>query len=148
MKHSFAQNVIERAFGLLKDRWAILCEKSYYSVQVHCRTIIVCCLQHNLINRKVTNVNILDDIDEGGSNYATTGEGWRSDNETFRPGYLAQWVRITRGEDAKIQFNIDCYYLNKSEGVQPKDRLGMEFPTMYCPKMNMSPEDMMGHSTW
>lgn len=38
-------------------------------------------------------------------------EGWRSDNETFRPGYLAQWVRITRGEDAKIQFNIDCYYL-------------------------------------
>ncbi|TYJ97537.1 retrotransposon protein [Cucumis melo var. makuwa] len=75
-------------------------------------------------------------------------EGWRSDNETFRPGYLAQWVRITRGEDAKIQFNIDCYYLNKSEGVQPKDRLGMEFPTMYCPKMNMSPEDMMGHSTW
>lgn len=73
MKHSFAQNVIERAFGLLKDRWAILCEKSYYSVQVHCRTIIVCCLQHNLINRKVTNVNILDDVDEGGSNYATTG---------------------------------------------------------------------------
>ncbi|KAA0031771.1 retrotransposon protein [Cucumis melo var. makuwa] len=30
MKHSSARNVIERAFGVLKDRWAILRGKSYY----------------------------------------------------------------------------------------------------------------------
>ncbi|KAA0034865.1 retrotransposon protein [Cucumis melo var. makuwa] len=33
MKHSSARNVIERAFDLLKGRWAILRRKSYYPVQ-------------------------------------------------------------------------------------------------------------------
>ncbi|KAA0035293.1 retrotransposon protein [Cucumis melo var. makuwa] len=34
MKHSSARNVIERAFGVLKGRWAILRRKSYYPVEV------------------------------------------------------------------------------------------------------------------
>ncbi|TYK02781.1 putative nuclease HARBI1 [Cucumis melo var. makuwa] len=38
MKHSFARNVIEHAFYLLKGCWAILRGKSYYSVEVHYRT--------------------------------------------------------------------------------------------------------------
>uniref|UniRef100_A0A9I9EHF9 DDE Tnp4 domain-containing protein n=1 Tax=Cucumis melo TaxID=3656 RepID=A0A9I9EHF9_CUCME len=73
MKHSSARNVIERAFGLLKGRWAILRGKSYYPVDVQCRTIMVCCLLHNLINREMTNSEIIDDLDEGDSTYATTG---------------------------------------------------------------------------
>ncbi|KAA0041773.1 retrotransposon protein [Cucumis melo var. makuwa] len=40
MKHSSARNVIERAFGVLKGRWAILRGKSYYPLQVQCRTIL------------------------------------------------------------------------------------------------------------
>ncbi|KAA0066131.1 retrotransposon protein [Cucumis melo var. makuwa] len=113
MKHSSARNVIERAFDLLKGRWAILRGKS-----------------------EMTNDKDLDDIDEGDSAYAmipmgdniqyieTTNEcmtssfhapkhvwtkeeettlveclvelvptdGWKSDNGTFQPGYLAQLV--------------------------------------------------------
>ena len=33
MKHSIAQNVIERCFGLLKLRWGILRSPSYYLVK-------------------------------------------------------------------------------------------------------------------
>ncbi|KAA0055440.1 retrotransposon protein [Cucumis melo var. makuwa] len=69
MKHSSARNVIERAFGVLKGRWVILRGKSYYPLQVQCRTILACCLLHNLINRKMT---YCDDVDEGDSTYTTT----------------------------------------------------------------------------
>ncbi|KAA0062005.1 putative nuclease HARBI1 [Cucumis melo var. makuwa] len=36
-------------------------------------TIIVCCLLHNVINREVMNVDILDGVNEGESNYTTIG---------------------------------------------------------------------------
>ena len=73
MKHFAARNVIERAFGLLKGRWAILCGKSYYPVKIQCRTILACCLLHNLINREMTNVDFIDNVDEGDSTYVTIG---------------------------------------------------------------------------
>ncbi|KAA0048149.1 putative nuclease HARBI1 [Cucumis melo var. makuwa] len=72
MKHCSARNVIERAFGLLKGRWAILRGKSYYLVQVQCRTIMACCLLHNLINREMSYIEELDDEDDGDSTHATT----------------------------------------------------------------------------
>ncbi|KAA0062154.1 putative nuclease HARBI1 [Cucumis melo var. makuwa] len=71
MKHSFACNVIKRAFGVLKSWWAILREKSYYLVEVQCRTVLACCLLHNLINKEMTNFVIEDDIDEVDSTHAT-----------------------------------------------------------------------------
>ncbi|KAL4035629.1 hypothetical protein IC575_004332 [Cucumis melo] len=72
MKHSSARNVIERAFGVLKGRWAILRGKSYYPLQVQCRTILACALLHNLIKREMTYCDDVDDEDEGDSTYATT----------------------------------------------------------------------------
>ncbi|KAA0066023.1 putative nuclease HARBI1 [Cucumis melo var. makuwa] len=70
MKHLSARNVIERAFNVLKGRWAILRGKSYYLVEVQCRTIVACCLLHNLINREMTTFDIVDDIDEVDSTHA------------------------------------------------------------------------------
>ncbi|KAL0540984.1 hypothetical protein IC582_021011 [Cucumis melo] len=75
MKHSSARNVIKHVFDLLKGHWTILCEKSYYLLQVQCRTIITCCRLHNLINREMTNDEDIDDVDEGDSAYATTTMG-------------------------------------------------------------------------
>ncbi|KAA0066207.1 retrotransposon protein [Cucumis melo var. makuwa] len=72
MKHSSARNVIERTFGVLKGRWAILRGKSYYPLQVQCRTILACALLHNLINREMTYCDDVEDEDEGDSTYATT----------------------------------------------------------------------------
>ncbi|KAL0544437.1 hypothetical protein IC582_019552 [Cucumis melo] len=172
MKHSSARNVIERAFGVLKGRWAILRGKSYYPLQVQCRTILACALLHNLINREMTYCDDVEDEDEGDSTYATTTAsediqyiettnewsqwrdnlaasmftdwhmstsnraprhvwtreeegtlveclmelvsmgGWKSDNGTFRPGYLAQLVRMMAeklpGCEVRATTVIDC----------------------------------------
>ncbi|TYK05758.1 putative nuclease HARBI1 [Cucumis melo var. makuwa] len=53
MRHSYARNVIERAFGSLKDRWAILRGRSYYPVDIQCKIITACCLLHTLIHREM-----------------------------------------------------------------------------------------------
>ncbi|KAK2653136.1 hypothetical protein Ddye_012992 [Dipteronia dyeriana] len=49
MKHSQARNIIERCFGLLKKRWAILRSPSFYLIRFQGRTIIACALLHNFI---------------------------------------------------------------------------------------------------
>ena len=51
MKHSAARNVIERCFGVLKNRWAILRSPSFFPVKTQNRIILACCLLHNFIRR-------------------------------------------------------------------------------------------------
>ncbi|KAK2365165.1 hypothetical protein QL285_030112 [Trifolium repens] len=53
MKHSMARNVIERTFGLLKMRWAILRSRSFYPIKIQIRIINACCLLHNFIRREM-----------------------------------------------------------------------------------------------
>ncbi|XP_061341926.1 protein ALP1-like [Gastrolobium bilobum] len=53
MKHSSARNVIERCFGMLKGRWAIVRSKSFYPVKTQVRIITACCLLHNHIRREM-----------------------------------------------------------------------------------------------
>ncbi|GAU43673.1 hypothetical protein TSUD_302360 [Trifolium subterraneum] len=70
MKHSSARNVIERCFGLLKGRWAILREKSFYPVKTQGRIITACCLLHNHIRNEMAldplerNLGALDDVSD------------------------------------------------------------------------------------
>ena len=54
MKHSAARNVIERSFGVLKMRFAILRSPSFYPIKTQCRIVTACCLLHNLIKREMT----------------------------------------------------------------------------------------------
>ncbi|KAA0026207.1 retrotransposon protein [Cucumis melo var. makuwa] len=72
MKHSYARNVIKHVFDLLKGQWAILRRKSYYPLQVQCRTILACYLMHNLINREMTNCEDIDNVEGEDSAYVTT----------------------------------------------------------------------------
>jgi hypothetical protein len=60
MKHSSARNVIERCFGLLKMRWAILRSPSFYGIRTQRRIISVCCMLHNFIRREMA----IDPIEE------------------------------------------------------------------------------------
>ena len=53
MKHSSARNVIERCFGLLKLRWAILRSPSFYPITTQNRIIMACCLLRNFIRREM-----------------------------------------------------------------------------------------------
>ncbi|KAL0386300.1 UNVERIFIED_CONTAM: hypothetical protein Sradi_3024300 [Sesamum radiatum] len=53
MKHASARNVIERMFGLLKARWAILRSPAFYSIKIQNRIIMACCLLHNYIRQEM-----------------------------------------------------------------------------------------------
>lgn len=70
MKHSQARNVIERCFGVLKNRWAILRSPSFYPIKTQNRIIIACCLLHNYIRKEMSydpfeeNWENLEDRDE------------------------------------------------------------------------------------
>ena len=64
MKHSAARNVIERSFGLLKLRWAILRSHSYFPIRIQCRIITACCLLHNFIRREMPVDPIEDELEE------------------------------------------------------------------------------------
>ncbi|KAF7803030.1 protein ALP1-like [Senna tora] len=64
MRHSAAWNVIERCFGMLKNRWAILRSPSFYPVKTHNMIVIACCLLHNLIRRE----NVGDPLNDEAEN--------------------------------------------------------------------------------
>ena len=53
MKHSKARNCIVRCFGNLKATWAVLRDKSFYSIKTHYRIISTCCILHNFIISKM-----------------------------------------------------------------------------------------------
>ncbi|XP_062080062.1 uncharacterized protein LOC133784806 [Humulus lupulus] len=57
MKHSSARNVIERCFGAIKNRWAILRSPSFYPIKTQNRIILACCLLHNFIRREMPTHN-------------------------------------------------------------------------------------------
>ncbi|XP_008392983.2 protein ALP1-like [Malus domestica] len=81
MKHSSAQNVIERCFGLLKMHWGILRNPSYYDIRTHRRIISMCCMLHNFIRREMV-VDLIEadanwqfqDGNSDANNYITTVE--------------------------------------------------------------------------
>ncbi|KAF7844027.1 protein ALP1-like [Senna tora] len=64
MRHSAARNVIERCFGMLKNRWAILRSPLFYPVKTYNMIVIACCLLHNLIHRE----NVGDPLNDEAKN--------------------------------------------------------------------------------
>ncbi|XP_075480262.1 uncharacterized protein LOC142520977 [Primulina tabacum] len=62
-RHSQARNVIERAFGLLKKRWAILRSPSFYPLKVQNHIIFACILLHNFIRTQMDE-DPMDNVEE------------------------------------------------------------------------------------
>ncbi|KAK2661819.1 hypothetical protein Ddye_000393 [Dipteronia dyeriana] len=104
MQHSSARNVIERAFGLLKGRWAILKGRSYYSVKIQCRISLACCLFHNLIRRKmlvdpleytIFEDNDIDNENEDMNNdcytHIETSNAWNTWRDNLAREMFEQW---------------------------------------------------------
>ncbi|CAN1142823.1 hypothetical protein LINPERPRIM_LOCUS26200 [Linum perenne] len=68
MKHSSARNVIERAFDLLKMRWAILRDTTWFSPEIVGRLVHVCCLLHNFIKQEAG----VDDLERAYVQYTSS----------------------------------------------------------------------------
>ncbi|KAK6161944.1 hypothetical protein DH2020_001785 [Rehmannia glutinosa] len=54
MNYSKARNVIERTFGLLKKRWAILRSQTFCDIKIQNRVIMACALLHNFIRSELS----------------------------------------------------------------------------------------------
>lgn len=74
MKHSTARNVIERCFGLLKGRWAILRSPSFFPIRTQDRIITACALLHNLIRKHMPTECMVDLGNEEENNDGGDGE--------------------------------------------------------------------------
>ncbi|KAK9277805.1 hypothetical protein L1049_027361 [Liquidambar formosana] len=48
-RHSSLRNIIERSFGLIKKRWAILRTEPFFDIKVQVKIVIACCTLHNFI---------------------------------------------------------------------------------------------------
>ncbi|XP_019102981.2 uncharacterized protein LOC109133728 [Beta vulgaris subsp. vulgaris] len=69
LRHSSARNTIERAFGLLKKRWAILRKSIFYEKQTQVRIINACFVLHNFVREEnMDEENLLYEVDEDLSN--------------------------------------------------------------------------------
>ncbi|KAI3453553.1 hypothetical protein Pfo_010216 [Paulownia fortunei] len=64
LRHSSARIAIERTFGLLKKRWAILRTTSFYSVKTRIRIINACCILHNFVRGEIPVDPLLDEVDQ------------------------------------------------------------------------------------
>ncbi|CAL1403100.1 unnamed protein product [Linum trigynum] len=52
IKHSSARNVVERIFGVLKMRFAILRNATWFTPEQVSRIVIACCIIHNFIKKE------------------------------------------------------------------------------------------------
>nr|XP_043619584.1 protein ALP1-like [Erigeron canadensis] len=77
MRHSSARNVIERCFGILKGRWAILRDNSFYPIDLKNRIIMACCLLHNFIRQEM----VVDPFENEEPDQGTGDNGDGDDND-------------------------------------------------------------------
>ncbi|KAL8474048.1 hypothetical protein ACS0TY_030775 [Phlomoides rotata] len=78
MKHTRAQNVIERTFGLLKMRWGILRSPSWYPIKTTNQIIMACCLLHNYIRKEMVFDPLKVGVDDYLSNQPVEENGFRA----------------------------------------------------------------------
>lgn len=103
MKHSSARNVIERCFGMLKARWGILRDNSYYPIELKVRIIMACCILHNFIIQEmpIDPFDNEDEVDEGTGdlgvedgdniNVVGTSNEWTAFTDNLAQSMFASW---------------------------------------------------------
>ena len=101
MRHSSARNVIERCFGLIKARWAILRDNAYHPIESMPRIIIACCLLHNFIrttmNRDPLDHNIPTNHTQFGHEHdniistVETSQGWNDHRDLLANTMFDDW---------------------------------------------------------
>jgi hypothetical protein len=114
MKHAAAQNVVERAFGVVKKRFAILRSASYYPIRTQCRIVTACCLLHNLIKKEMPNDPIefeytlweeenLHNVEEDDhiDTLETTNE-WTAGRDALAEAMFNHWLANGGGQDQNI----------------------------------------------
>ena len=63
LRHSSARNVIERAFGVIKRKWKILKDASFYPIATHVKIITTCAILYNHIRTMQPDDSDLEEVD-------------------------------------------------------------------------------------
>ncbi|KAI3509973.1 hypothetical protein L1887_25498 [Cichorium endivia] len=100
MRHSSARNVIERCFGILKARWGILKDNSYYPVELKNRIIMACCLLHNFIRQEM----LVDPFENSELDEGTGDVGGENDDNVTSVGISDEWTAF-RNNLAQTMFD-------------------------------------------
>ncbi|CAA0808337.1 Unknown protein, partial [Striga hermonthica] len=126
LRHAKARNVIERAFGILKMRWAILRSCSYYTIRTQNRIIMACALLHNFIRTSMANdpmEALVHEIPTNGVS-TTTNEDELIDQVEASPEWtqfrdrLAQDIIVCTG----ITMDYSCSHETGRASSQPSRR--------------------------
>nr|XP_043616386.1 protein ALP1-like [Erigeron canadensis] len=90
MRHSSARNVIEKCFGILKERWAILRDNSFYPIDLKNRIIMACCLLHNFERQEM----VVDPFENEEPDQGTgdNGDGDDDDENITSIGTSNEWT--------------------------------------------------------
>lgn len=65
LRHSSARNTIERAFGLLKKRWSILRDPSFFEKKTQIRIINACFILHNFLREeKMEETTLMEEVEQ------------------------------------------------------------------------------------
>lgn len=64
MRHARARNVIERIFGVVKKRFAILRQTNNFTIDGQARVVPACCAVHNFIRIHDPDDSLSDDEDD------------------------------------------------------------------------------------
>ncbi|CAA0842090.1 Unknown protein, partial [Striga hermonthica] len=70
LRHARARNVIERSFGVLKMRWAVLRSKTFFSIATQNKIILACCLLQNYIRASMN----VDPMEFDGESFVSQSE--------------------------------------------------------------------------
>ncbi|KAL5709696.1 hypothetical protein ACHQM5_020354 [Ranunculus cassubicifolius] len=89
-RHSSLRNVIERTFGLIKKRWAVLCSVPHYNYDMQVKIVIACCVVHNHIMNVDPNDPLLPDVDRELQNRETPTDDLITDI-SYGNGNWHQW---------------------------------------------------------
>ncbi|KAG6470655.1 hypothetical protein ZIOFF_071732 [Zingiber officinale] len=65
LRHSSLRNAIERAFGVLKNRFPILAKMSRYDVETVSEIVLACCILHNFLVDFDPDEEIIAQVDRG-----------------------------------------------------------------------------------
>nr|KAJ0202150.1 hypothetical protein LSAT_V11C600330720 [Lactuca sativa] len=101
MRDSSARNIIERCFGLIKSRWAILRDNAYHPIESMPRIIISCCLMHNFICTTMTEDPLDQEIPTNHTQFGhehdnvistvATSQGWTDRRDLLANTMFTDW---------------------------------------------------------
>jgi DDE superfamily endonuclease len=92
LRHSSARNTIERAFGLLKKRWSILRDPSFFEKKTQIRIINACFILHNFLREEsMDETSLINEVDEDLLNIETIDEEGVEDDYIFSTQSSNEW---------------------------------------------------------